>query len=153
MLTKNWQLRRLHQSLKTQVEELLDEASAEETGVDEGDLKKTVRRVDEAETGKVRPSYYWTWRLMSEGYSLEEVMQVRQIDTETIAEHLIQASENSLQSEANWLLTDSQLIRLRAFIAENSSIDRTTLISRLPKSITAKQLLYVLQVERGALSH
>ena len=84
---------------------------------------------------------------MRDGYSCQQVQQVRQIDMGTIADHLIQAAENELQTEPRWLLSDSKLSELRKFIAENSSIDRTTMISRLPKSLSAQQLLYLLRTD------
>ena len=118
------------------------------TEPESGDQSRTiVERVDKAETQGVQPSYYWTWRLMRDGYSCQQVQQVRQIDMGTIADHLIQAAENELQTEPRWLLSDSKLSELRKFIAENSSIDRTTMISRLPKSLSAQQLLYLLRTD------
>ena len=107
--------------------------------------ENTNRRIDQAESNRLRPSYYWTWRLMADGYLVDQVQQVRQIDPDTVTEHLIQASENGLEISADWLLSASQLSQIRRFIDENSSIDRATMISRLPNSFTPKQLIYVLQ--------
>jgi len=112
----------------------------------EGEIEKPsetgFQRIDIAESESVRPSYYWTWRLLMDGYTLQEVKQMRQIDSTTAVEHLIQASQNTLES-------DPQLDQLRTFIDENSTIDRAKMISRLPKSLTPQQLMYLLQVDRA----
>ena len=119
-----------------------------ETGGDfVDDSAAIIERLDKAETDTVQPSYYWTWRLMRDGYSCQQVEQVRQIDRGTITEHLIQAAENELETEAHWLLPEPQLSQLRKFVAENSAIDRASMISRLPKSFSPQQLLYVLRTD------
>ena len=117
----------------------------------ENEMKKgpeLIQRVDLVESDVVRPSYFWTWRLLKDGYHCQHVQQIRQIDRQTITEHLIQAAENSLPTDPGWLLTESQLTEIRKFVSLNSNLDRASLISRLPKTLTPQQLMYVMQVDQ-----
>ena len=134
-------------SQDSQIDEELPDASLNRRESQDQELQQ---RVDSGESDVVRPSYYWTWKLLKDGYNCQQVQQVRQIDRQTITEHLIQAAENSLQSDPHWLLSASQLAQIREFVSANASLDRASMISRLPKTLTPQQLMYVLQVERIA---
>ena len=67
------------------------------------------------EPGQVRPSYFWTWRLFKERFSLEHVIQARQLDRSTVFEHMMRAAENGYTLEADWLLDSSTQDRLLKF--------------------------------------
>jgi ATP-dependent DNA helicase RecQ len=99
-------------------------------------------RVDSADA--VKPSYYWTWKLVGDGYGIEEVQQIRQIDVETLQQHLLQAAENRFESAPHWLLSDAQISRLTQYVGENEGLAKAALISRLPAELTTQQLLYFL---------
>ena len=45
-----------------------------------------------------RPSYYWTWRLLSQGFPAEECLAIRGITRETLLDHVLQAAENGWKS-------------------------------------------------------
>ncbi len=45
-----------------------------------------------------RPSYYWTWRLLSQGFSAEECLAIRGITREMLLDHVFRAEENGLES-------------------------------------------------------
>ncbi|MEI8375554.1 MAG: ATP-dependent DNA helicase RecQ [Planctomycetota bacterium] len=45
-----------------------------------------------------RPSYYWTWRLLSQGFSAEECLTIRGITRETLLDHVFQAEGNGLEA-------------------------------------------------------
>ena len=92
----------------------------------------------------MRPSYYWTWKLLDDGYNVSQVEQIRQIDSQSIEEHLQLASENHLESRAEWLLTTSQIKRLSQYTTENATLAKAALISRLPDELQTHQLLYFL---------
>ena len=49
------------------------------------------------------PAYYWTWLLLSKGFSAEECLTIRGIARETLRDHVFQAAENGLALKAGVL--------------------------------------------------
>ena len=45
---------------------------------------------------------YWTWRLFSEGYQLEEVVQVRRLTVQEVFDHLRLAEESGREVQSHW---------------------------------------------------
>ena len=97
---------------------------------------------DRPESGQQKPSYFWTWRLLADGYGLEHIVQIRQLTEEVIHDHAIQAAENNLPVQQDWLLGSADIGRLEAFASENPEIEQIKLISKLPKGISAQQFIY-----------
>ena len=92
----------------------------------------------------VQPPFFWTWRLLNDGYSLADVIQMRQIDVEQFSQHIILAAENKLPTQLNWLLTEDEILLLEEFVKEHPKLPKAALISRLPSTIQTQQLLYYL---------
>ena len=97
--------------------------------------------------GQVRPTYFWTWRLFKEGYSLEHVAQVRQLDRETIFEHVLRAGENNFAIDAAWLLEEETRQRLSSFVQENEGQRLPLLLAKLPNGIESNELMLFLKSE------
>ena len=59
--------------------------------------------------GEIRPSFFWTWKLFSLGFSSDEIRQIRGLSQLEMASHLDVARENELQVSTAWLndLSDS----------------------------------------------
>ena len=107
-------------------------------------------RIDLPATDKIKPSYYWTWRLLREGYRRQHVQQVRNLDTATIFSHAIRAAEEGMESQRRWLLGDEKISMLEAYIARQSpdsdGSDQTPrLLAGLPDNIHMEELLYYLK--------
>ncbi len=100
--------------------------------------------------GQVRPTYFWTWRLFKEGYSLEHVAQVRQLDRETIFEHVLRAGENNFAIDAAWLLEEETRQRLSSFVQENEGQRLPLLLAKLPNGIESNELMLFLKSENVA---
>ena len=45
---------------------------------------------------------YWTWRLFSEGYQLEEVVQVRRLTVQQVFDHLRAAEASGRDVQSHW---------------------------------------------------
>ena len=52
------------------------------------------------------PDYYWTWRILSAGFTLAEAARIRGLDQEQLRAHARQAAQFGYQVEEKWL-TDS----------------------------------------------
>ena len=97
------------------------------------------------EPGQVRPSYFWTWRLFKERFSLEHVIQARQLDRSTVFEHMMRAAENGYTIEADWLLDSSTQDRLLKFSRKHEGKRLPYMLGKIPKGIEAEELLLFLK--------
>ncbi|MFH1923218.1 MAG: RecQ family ATP-dependent DNA helicase, partial [Planctomycetota bacterium] len=52
---------------------------------------------------QAQPSHYWTWRVLSAGFSPEECQTIRQLPPEVIQDHLARAAEDGLPVQPEWL--------------------------------------------------
>ena len=79
-----------------------------------------------------RPSYYWTWRLLSEGFVAEECLAVRGITRETLLDHILQAAENGLKVRSEWCLSVETIAALDFVVGENPPKQIRPLLAHLP---------------------
>jgi ATP-dependent DNA helicase RecQ len=55
-----------------------------------------------------RPNYYWTWRLLADGYSVADCLKIRRIDHATLLNHLIRASHDGRAVQLDWVFNPEQ---------------------------------------------
>ena len=104
----------------------------------------TIERHDSAASSTVRPGFYWTWKLLSDGYSVDEVAQVRNMDQQTVLEHTLRAAEDRLVVEPSWVLSPTKQTFLKQFVDQHPAQRPAGLLSKLPAGVTAKELLLFL---------
>ena len=63
-------------------------------------------------TANISP-HYWTWRLLADGYSLAECLQIRGIKRDTALRHLLSAVAEGKEVPLERVLTDQELNILR----------------------------------------
>ncbi len=102
-------------------------------------------RVDLPDEGAIKPTFYWTWRLLADGYSATHLQQVRGIDLETVYEHAILAAQNQLSIRPEWLLTADLREQLEGVLRESESLELSELLTQLPSTISPQQLRYYLK--------
>ncbi len=96
---------------------------------------------------QIKPSYYWTWRLLKEGYQRQHVQQIRSLDTATIFSHAIRAAEEGMDSQPLWLLSSAKIEMLEQYIQSqtpNVSHEDPTpqMLAGLPDNLRIEELLY-----------
>lgn len=105
--------------------------------------------VDLPATDEIRPSYYWTWRLLNEGYRRQHVQQIRNLDTATIFSHALRASEEGMATRRCWLLSPDKIKRLETYLAQRPGERTPRLLADLPDEIPIQELLYYLKSTSG----
>ena len=105
-------------------------------------------RVDLPAPQTVQPTFYWTWRLLADGYSIDHLRQVRQIDEETVFDHAIRAIENDYPAELNWLLPEDKICSISRFLTEHPSDRPSSLLSKLPSELASHELMYFLKCQK-----
>jgi hypothetical protein len=97
------------------------------------------------ERGRVHPSFYWTWRLLNDGYTPAECEQIRRLNASEILSHALQARESRLPVRAEWFLQAEQLAALRQVVGDQPVPTIRPLLAHLPDSIQyAHVQLYLL---------
>ena len=107
------------------------------------------QRVDLPEAEDIQPSFYWTWRLLTQGYRPHHIQQVRNLDQSTIFSHALRAAESNMPMKAQWLLDETQIAALESFVAAHPNQRPASMLSNLPEGITADQLLLFLKTEKA----
>jgi ATP-dependent DNA helicase RecQ len=79
-----------------------------------------------------RPSYYWTWRLLSQGFPADECLAIRGIARETLLDHVFQAAENGLEVRSTWCLSAETIAALDAVVGDDRPRQIRPLLAQLP---------------------
>lgn len=95
--------------------------------------------------GQKRPSHFWTWRLFNEGYSLEHVLQVRQLEEAIVVDHVLRSANEGFPVKAHWLLDRDRIEILERFVADNVGERLPKLLAALPNELQSNDLLFFLQ--------
>ena len=56
-----------------------------------------------AQATSEHPDYYWTWRLFADGYGLDEVLRIRNLNLESVLAHALSSVQAGLEFKANWV--------------------------------------------------
>ena len=83
--------------------------------------------------GQVRPSHYWTWRLLAAGFSPQECAAVRGLQREVVIDHAIRAVDAGWQVQSKWCLSEQLLEALEAVIGPGTPEQIRPLLADLPE--------------------
>ncbi len=99
---------------------------------------------------EVRPSHYWTWRLLSAGLSARECEAIRGINRDEVVGHLLRALDEGRPVRADWCLGGELLAALEAAVGPQESAPIQPLLSRLPPGTRDAEVQLFLKCRRGA---
>ncbi len=91
---------------------------------------------------KIKPSFYWTWKLLQDGYTPDELQQVRQINYATVVDHATRAVEQGYQLHPEHVLSSAKLSNLKKTIDARQGVELKELLAELPPEISAGELVY-----------
>jgi len=104
-------------------------AESESDSESEGEL----HRPETSEEAVVRPSWYWSWRLLNDGYSVADCLAIRGIGEADLLDHLACAVEENAFIDFHWLVTESDLTWLEG----NCPADGDGIVRPLMESLPA----------------
>lgn len=93
-----------------------------------------------------RPNFYWTWRLFQDGYSLAECRAIRDIDDQTLLDHLLRAANDGLAIQLDWVLNAEQHQLLAQVVDDSSSSGLRAMIDNLPPGIGVQHVQLFCQI-------
>jgi ATP-dependent DNA helicase RecQ len=79
-----------------------------------------------------QPSHYWTWRLLSAGFSADECQAIRGLSREVVLDHALRAMESGLPVRAEWCLSSEVLGALEKAVGPSHASHVRPLLSQLP---------------------
>ncbi len=91
-----------------------------------------------------RANHYWTWQLLSSGYSAEECQAIRKITEETLFEHLLRAAREGMKVDPRWILTDEQWKQLTVLFGDAPTAEIQPLLSQLPEGLRYRDVQFYL---------
>lgn len=109
-------------------DESLSEFSQADTSTDGNAQASTSPAVFEP-----RPTHYWTWRLLHDGYSLEDCIAIRGLERELVLDHALRAIEAGWPVEARWFLSSEQIAAFDQVIGPAEPARIRPLLERLPR--------------------
>jgi ATP-dependent DNA helicase RecQ len=96
-----------------------------------------------------RPTYYWTWRLLQQGYSPEECAAIRRIEPEVVFDHVLRAADAGLPVDAHWLLSPAKIALLQEVIGPQSPPRIRPLLAQLPRGTRYEEVQLFLKWRSG----
>ncbi len=91
-----------------------------------------------------RPNHYWTWQLLSSGYSAEECQAIRKITEESLFDHLLRAARDGLKVDPRWILSPEQWQQLTALFGDAPAAEIQPLLSQLPEGLRYRDVQFYL---------
>jgi uncharacterized protein YpbB len=82
-----------------------------------------------------RPSHYWTWRLLSAGFSLDDCRHIRGLSPEGVIDHALRAVEQGLAVDIDWFLSREQIAAIETVVGREPPERIRPLLAKLPKEI------------------
>jgi ATP-dependent DNA helicase RecQ len=97
----------------------------------------------------VRPSHYWTWRLLSAGFSPQECAAIRGLEHEAVLDHALRAVDAGWTVRPEWFLGPELLAALEAAMGQESPEQIQPLLSRLPAGTRYDEVRLFLKCRRA----
>ena len=95
--------------------------------------------------------HYWTWKLLSDGYSVADCLASRQIDEAALLTHLVRAAREGLAVDPLWLVSADTWQRLENFLGDAPSEQIKDRLGDLPAGITYRDVQwYVVARKKSA---
>ncbi len=93
------------------------------------------------------PSWWWSWRLLADHYSLDHIQKIRNLDRETVLDHLCRAASNGHLIDLESLFSNGAVVRMSEFCRENAALSTGAMINKLPSDFTPGELMLFLQTQ------
>ncbi len=80
-----------------------------------------------------QPSHYWTWRLLSCGFTPEECATIRALEPEVVLDHALRAADSGREIDARWFLESKLIERIEQALSKGWSTGVRHLLDQLPR--------------------
>jgi superfamily II DNA helicase RecQ len=141
-------LGQLNEAVRSRIRDMPAEATprkASPAAQDSGPHAAPVAADPEPPRDQPRPdhgsaAHYWTWHLLTNGYSLSECLQIRNISRDTALVHLRRAAEERREISLVSVLSMEELAILSSAVRGRSNISARTLFEELHGAVSAEAI-------------
>ncbi len=99
--------------------------------------------------GAVRPTCYWTWRLLAAGFSVTECVEIRGLENrETVLDHALRAADAGWEVRAEWCLDHELLAAMETLVGDEIPQIRP-LLSQLPEGTRYEEVQLYLKCRKN----
>jgi uncharacterized protein YpbB len=96
-----------------------------------------------------QPSHYWTWRLLSAGFTPEECAAIRSLDPEVVLDHALRAAESGWKIEPRWFLKAELIERIEQALGKGWPTSVRHLLDQLPRGTRYEEVQLVQKSQAG----
>jgi hypothetical protein len=97
-----------------------------------------------------QPAHYWTWRLLSQGFSPEECAAIRSLTSEVVLDHALRAADSGWPIDARWFLSAEEIATIRAVLGPTPPTRIRPLLEKLPRGTRYEVVQLVLKSQPNA---
>ncbi len=90
-------------------------------------------------TSHDHPPHYWTWRLLSAGFSVEECQHIRSLERTAVVQHLLAVAREGGKCELSWIMNRQRQTDLEHLLANGAARSLTAILSSLPAGVSAEE--------------
>ncbi len=92
-----------------------------------------------------QPSHYWTWRLLTAGFSPEECAAARGLSDDVVLDHILRAADAGLAVEAGWFLPPDEIAAIHRVVGNSPPERIRPLLAKLPRGTRYEHVQLVLK--------
>jgi ATP-dependent DNA helicase RecQ len=100
----------------------------------------------------LKPSHYWTWRLLSAGFTVEDCQAIRGMEREVVLDHTLRAIDSGWPVDVHWFLRPEQVVALETVIGPEPPARIRPLLAKLPQGMRYEDVQLYLKCRSGGLS-
>jgi hypothetical protein len=97
-----------------------------------------------------RPSHYWTWRLLSAGFSPADCGAIRGLPPKVVLEHALRAADDGWRVSPEWFLGPELLAALEAIARQGPPEETSSILARLPAGTCREEVELFLRCRQTA---
>lgn len=124
-------------SLSKSFEEVISTASYSSVRNEQPPLSAEANNI---EVQVEQPQHYWTWRLLSQGFKVDECMQIRGLAREVVLDHALRALESGWRVEVGWFLSPHVCEAIARVIGDTAPLRIRPLMAKLPAGIRYEEV-------------
>jgi hypothetical protein len=123
----------------------LEEAAAEDSTLDQPAESSAPPAATKVPAPTAQPSHYWTWRLLSQGFSPAEVAAIRSLSDDVVLDHALRAADSGSKIDAGWFLSSERIAAIRAVLGPNPPSRIRPLLDKLPRGTRYEDVQLVIK--------
>ena len=112
-------------------------------------VKSSVPTLAPIDSPKHAPDYYWTWRLLVSGFSLEECTQIRRITAENAYDQLLRGMRAGLAVEWRWVMSPAKWKTICDWLDAAPASEVSAKMGALPSGVTFRDVQVYLLVREA----